>query len=221
MSPSAPLRAAASGLLLLGWVVASHLGSTGRGPMDLHVAVAVAPFAAALAVAFARLALPALRWLAWLAAAALLWGLWPWLRGEVALLYYLQHLGIHLALAALFGASLLGPGDALVTRLARLVHGAELSPGHLRYTRQVTAAWTAFFVLNALVSTALFLFAPRGLWSLHANVLTGPLVGLMFLLETLWRRLALPPHERPSLSAVLRAWRADSERRQSARGQRP
>lgn len=219
MSLSAPLRAAASGLLLLGWVVASHFGSTGRGPVDLHLAVAVVPFVVALAVAFTRLARPALKLIAWLAVAALLWGLWPWLRAEVALLYYLQHLGFHLALAALFGASLLGPGDALVTRLARLVHGADLSPGHVRYTRQVTAAWAAFFVLNALVSTTLFLFAPRELWSLHANVLTGPLVGLMFLLETLWRRLALPPHERPSLAAVVRAWRADSERRQAARGQ--
>ncbi len=219
MNLSGPLRAAASGLLLLGWVAASHLGSTGRGPVDLHVAVAVAPFLLALAIGLARLRPWPLRPIGWLVAAASLWALWPWLRAQVALLYYLQHLGFHLALAALFGASLLGPGDALITRLARRLHGPDLSPGHLRYTRQITAAWTAFFVLNALVSTGLFLLAPREVWSLHANVLTGPLVGAMFLIETAWRRAVLPPHERPSLAAVVRAWRADSERRQAARSQ--
>lgn len=207
------LRAAASALLVLGWIAASHLGSTGRGPVDLHVAVAVAPFLAALAILFARLARPALKLVAWLAVAALLWGLWPLLRTQVALLYYLQHLGIHLALAALFGASLLGSGDALVTRLARFVSEGDLSPRHLRYTRQVTAVWAVFFVLNALVSTALFLFASREVWSLHANVLTGPLVGLVFLVEVLCRRAVLPPHERPSLSAVVRAWRAVGQHR--------
>ncbi len=201
------LRAAASALLLLGWIAASHLGSTGRGPVDLHVAVAVAPFLAAVAILFARVARPPVKLLAWLSVAVLLWSLWVLLRTHVALLYYLQHLGIHLALAALFGASLIGSGEALVTRMARLLSEGDLSPRHWRYTRQVTAVWAAFFVLNALVSTALFLFASREVWSLHANVLTGPLVGLVFMVEVLCRRAVLPPHERPSLSAVVHAWR--------------
>lgn len=201
------LRAAASALLLLGWIAASHLGSTGRGPVDLHVAVAVAPFLAAVAILFARVARPPVKLLAWLSVAVLLWSLWALLRTHVALLYYLQHLGIHLALAALFGASLIGSGEALVTRMARLLSEGDLSPRHWRYTRQVTAVWAAFFVLNALVSTALFLFASREVWSLHANVLTGPLVGLVFMVEVLCRRAVLPPHERPSLSAVVHAWR--------------
>jgi uncharacterized membrane protein len=207
------LRPAASALLVLGWIAASHLGSIGRGPVDLHVAVAVAPFLVALAILFARVARPALKLLAWLTMAALLWGLWPLLRTQVALLYYLQHLGMHLAMAALFGASLLGSGEALVTRMARFVSEGDLSPHHLRYTRQVTAVWAMFFVLNALVSTALFLFAPREVWSLHANVLTGPLVGLLFLIEMLCRRAVLLPHERPSLSAVMRAWRTMGQQR--------
>ena len=207
------LRPAVSALLVLGWIAASHLGSTGRGPVDLHVGVAVTPFLAALAILFTRLARPALKLLAWLVVAALLWGLWPLLRTQVALLYYLQHLGMHLALAALFGASLLGSGDALVTRMARLLSESDLSPRHRRYTRQVTAVWAAFFTFNALVSTALFFFAPREVWSLHANVLTGPLVGLLFLIEVLCRRAVLLPHERPSLSAVMRAWRTMGQHR--------
>jgi uncharacterized membrane protein len=211
------LRAAGTGLLLLTWIAASHLGSTGRGPADLHVAVALAPLLAALALLLAQLPRPALKWLAGGAAALLLWALWPWLRGQVALLYYLQHLGVHLALALLFGATLVRPADPLITRMARAVQGRDLSPRLLRYTRQSTAAWTVFFLLNAAVSTLLFVAAPRDLWSLHANVLTGPLLGSMFVLDALWRQAVLLPHERPRLSDVLRAWRDDSKRRQAAR----
>lgn len=218
MNVSGLPRAAATGLLLLGWILASHLGSTGRGPMDLHVGVALAPLVAALGIAVARLRRPLWKALAWLAVAALVLRLWPFLRTQVATLYFLQHFGVHAALAALFGLSLLGPGDALITRLARVVVSPELSPRNLRYTRWATAAWTLFFVLNGLLSTGLFLFAPREVWSLHANVLTGPLLALMFLIEMVVRRFVLPPHERPSLMAVVRAWRLDAERRQAQRG---
>ncbi|MGC4394207.1 hypothetical protein [Hydrogenophaga sp. T2] len=210
------LRAAGSGLVLLGWIAASHLGSTGRGPMDLHVAVAVAPLVLAVFVVAARWRSLLLKLLLALACAGLLWGLWPLLRQQVAFLYYLQHLGVHLALAALFGASLMGGAEPLVTRMARGIFGPDLSPRNLRYTRQVTWAWTVFFLLNASVSTGLFLLAPREVWSVHANVLTGPLLGLMFLLESLWRRCVLPPHERPGLATVVQAWRRDHERRRGA-----
>lgn len=215
MKSSGLPRAVATGLLLLGWILASHLGSTGRGPVDLHVAVALAPVVAALGLVFGRLQRTWLKALAWLGLALLLAALWPLLRTQVATLYYLQHIGIHLALAALFGLSLIGPGEALITRLARVVVSPELSPRNLRYTRAATLAWALFFVGNGLLSTALFAWAPRELWSLHANVLTGPLVTLMFLGEMAVRRLVLPPHERPSPRAVLRAWRQDEKRRQA------
>jgi uncharacterized membrane protein len=221
MNVSGLPRAAATAVLLLGWILASHLGSTGRGPMDLHVGVAIAPLIAAFALAVARLPRPVLKVLAWLALAVLLALMWPFLRTQVATLYFVQHVGIHVALACLFGLSLLGPGDALITRLARVVVSPELSPRNLRYTRGATVAWTLFFVLNGLLSVALFLFAPREIWSLHANVLTGPLLGLMFLIEMAIRRFVLPPHERPSLMAVVRAWRLDAERRQAGKGGQP
>lgn len=202
------LRGLGLALLLLAWIVGAHLGSTGQGHPDVNVAVAVAPVVLAQASALA------MRGRAWLLAGLLVTALalqatWPVLRGNVNLLYYLQHLGIHLALAALFGFSLRGPGDALVTRLARQIMGEHLSARKVRYTRQVTLAWTAYFLLNTLVSTVLFLWAPVQVWSLHANVLTGPLVGLMFLLEHLWRKMVLPPEERPSIAAVIRAYRHD------------
>lgn len=211
------LRAALTGALLLGWIVASHLGSLGIGPPDVHVTVALLPLVVALWLVLVRVPSKALRATVLVLAALLLWMGWAQLRTQVAALYLLQHLGIHLALAAVFGMSLFGGGDPLVTRLARSVFGPDLSARKERYTRQATWAWTVFFVLNASVSVALFFFAPREVWSVHANVLTGPLVALMFLMETLWRRLVLPPEERPRLVDAVRAWQRDARHRQSLR----
>lgn len=212
-------RVGATVILIIGWAVAAHLGSAGAGSVDLNAAVALTPVLVALAV---------LLWQArsrWLFCAGLfgavgaIWALWPQLRQNVSLLYYLQHLGSHLALAVFFGRTLRGSRDALITSMARFIYGDALSVRKVRYTRQVTLAWTVFFVANALVSTGLFLWAPAAVWSVHANLLTGPLMGLMFLSEHLIRLRVLPPHERPSVAEVVRAYRQRVQ--QAAPARRP
>ena len=212
-------RVGATVILIIGWAVAAHLGSAGAGSVDLNAAVALTPVLVALAV---------LLWQArsrWLFCAGLfgavgaIWALWPQLRQNVSLLYYLQHLGSHLALAVFFGRTLRGNRDALITSMARFIYGDALSVRKVRYTRQVTLAWTVFFVANALVSTGLFLWAPAAVWSVHANLLTGPLMGLMFLGEHLIRLRVLPPHERPSVAEVVRAYRQRVQ--QAAPARRP
>lgn len=200
-------------LLMAAWVVAAHVGSAGWGNADFNAAVAVLPIAAALLMTLWRLPQWAARAAGVLALLALLAWLWPQLRHNVPLLYYLQHLGIHVALGVLFGKSLLGPGDALITRMARRIFSHELSARKVRYTRGVTLAWTVFFFVNALVSTLLFIWAPPAIWSIHANLLTGPLVGLMFLVEHIWRMCVLPPHERPGIAAIVQAYRRESAQR--------
>ncbi len=206
-------------LLMAAWVVAAHVGSAGWGNADFNAVVAVLPIAVALLMALWR-------WPRWPVRAAGVLGLlalvawfWPQLRHNVPLLYYLQHLGIHVALGVLFGKSLLGPGDALITRLARRIFVHELSDRKVRYTRNVTLAWTLFFFTNALVSTLLFIWAPAAIWSVHANLLTGPLVGAMFVIEHLWRMCVLPPHERPGIADIVRAYRRDSAQRRAGPSQ--
>jgi uncharacterized membrane protein len=197
-------------LLMAAWVAAAHAGSAGWGNADFNAVVAVLPVVVAVFMALWR----ARQW-AWRVAGALLvlgllgW-LWPQLRTNVALLYYLQHLGIHVALGVYFGKSLLGPGEALITRMARRIFNHELSGRKVRYTRNVTLVWTIFFFANALVSTGLFFFAPTAIWSVHANLLTGPLIGVMFAVELVWRRCVLPPHERPGLADIVRAYRREA-----------
>ncbi len=213
MTASTLLRDLGALLLMVAWVIAAHVGSSGWGNADFNAAVGVLPIAVAALMALWRLPRWAVRGAGVLALGALLAWLWPRLRHNVALLYYIQHLGIHIALGVLFGRSLLGPGDALITRMARRIFGNDLSERKLRYTRGATLAWTVFFFVNALVSTGLFIWAPPAIWSIHANVLTGPLIGLMFLGEHLVRLRVLPPHERPGLADIRRAYQRESARR--------
>ena len=49
-----------------------------------------------------------------------------------------------------------------------MIHGA-VTPAVARYTRQITLAWTLFFVAIAAVSTLLFATAPIVTWSTFAN----------------------------------------------------
>ncbi|WP_341743932.1 hypothetical protein [Azonexus hydrophilus] len=202
------LRGLAVLLLFAAWAVAAHFGSAGGGHPDINTTLGVLPLVFVAGLVLWRQSALWLRIAGVLAGVLLLAWLWPQLRQNVALLYYLQHLGTHVALGILFGRTLFGPGEALITRIARTVFRDGISERKARYTRQVTVAWTAFFFGNAGVSTLLFLFAPAEIWSIHANLLTGPLIGLMFLAEHLVRLRILPPEERPSFLTVIQAYRA-------------
>lgn len=200
------LRGAAVAGLVFCWMVAAHWGSDTLGNPNLRLALAVSPLIVAGAMIFVT---HAGRWWAWALAVLLaggLWTLWPVLRINVPLVYYLQHLGTHLALAVMFGRTLMGPGDALITRMSRFILGEHLSERNIRYTRKLTGVWTLFFLVNALASTVLFVWAPVQWWSVYANLLTGPLIGSIFLIEHLVRRRLLPPHERPSFKAIVLAY---------------
>ena len=216
-STAGKLRALAVILVMGCWAVVSHYASSGAGNADVNAALGIAPLVLIAIVMLwqlpSRLGIAA----GALVGAALIFWLWPQLRENVSLLYYLQHLGAHLALGTLFGRSLLGSGDALITRLARSIYGDTITERKVRYTRQATLAWTLFFFGNALVSTGLFLFAPPATWSLHANLLTWPLVGLMFLAEHLVRMCVLPPEERPHLADIITAYRRLSHPSQQAK----
>lgn len=206
------LKGATVVVFLACWAVAAHYGSAGKGSPDFNVALSVSPIVAMFVMLLWRTRVPAVMGIGALGAAVLLIWLWPQLHQNVPALYYIQHLGAHLALGVLFGRSLLGPGEPLITRIARTVSPEGISARNARYTRQVTAAWTCFFFGNALISSLLFWLAAPAVWSIHANLLTGPLVALMFLAEHLWRIRILPPEERPSIAAAIRAYREGTKR---------
>ncbi|KXV01676.1 hypothetical protein CR51_21065 [Caballeronia megalochromosomata] len=130
------------------------------------------------------------------------WGLW------------LEHASFNLALAWMFGRTLVHGREPLCTQFATMVHG-KLEPRVMRYTRRVTLAWTLFFVATALVSTVLFAAASIVAWSTFANYLALPFVGLMFVAEYACRRIALPDMEPSSIMDAVRAYTQSMQMRRS------
>lgn len=205
--PAQLLRGLAVVVFLIAWALLAHYGTAGDGSPDLSVLLGVSPIIAAVGLLLWRTRHPLLAGGGnLLLLGGLIW-LWPTLRQNVPLVFFIEHLGTNLALATLFGRSLLGGGEALITQLARAVYHGEISERKRRYTRQATLAWTLFFLSNALISAMLWLLAPQAAWSVFANLLSMPLLAGMFVAEHVWRMFALPPEERPSIAQVARAYR--------------
>ena len=140
MTPANLLRGLALFALAAAWAWLAHQGSAGEGNADFAAALATLPVVAIVVMLLWRVGNPL--WIAGggLAMLGLLTWLWPALRQNVALLYYVQHLGTNLALAVLFGCSLFGPREALITQFSRKAHSGVISAAKSRYTRQVTFA---------------------------------------------------------------------------------
>ena len=137
---------------------------------------------------------------------AALWAGWSALEQHFGLVYWLQNAGMQLILFMTFGRTLVAGRKPLCTRFAEAVH-APLTPQHEIYARQVTVAWTAFFAAMALTSTLLFFLTPLATWSVFANLLTLPLVAMMFIAEYGVRKRALPDLQQTHILDAVRAFR--------------
>ena len=208
LAPAQLLRGLGLLALLAAWAVLAHLASAGDAHPDLATALGIAPLVAIIFMLLWPLLNGPSRLLGAGAALGLIVWLWPSLRQNIALLYYVQHIGTNLALALFFGRTLFGGRLALVTRFARMADGGVMSANKERYTRQVTVAWTLFFVATMFVSTLLFWLAPPTAWSVFANLLSTPLLILMFAGEHLCRYFRLAPEERSSVADTIRGYRA-------------
>ena len=122
----------------------------------------------------------------------------------------LPSIALNLMLAAVFAATLRPGNVPLIVRIEAPDGAAQLPPKFVRYLRGLTHAWTVFFLLNAALSLGLVVFAPFEWWSIFSNVLTWPLIGAMFALEWLVRRVGfpeLPPHTPLDIAAKIFAYR--------------
>ena len=116
----------------------------------------------------------------------------------LGLLNGIPHAAINLLLIWVFGRTLTAQREPLITGFARRVHGT-LAADIERYTRRVTLAWCVFFAAQALMSAILFALAPLETWSLFVNVLSAPLIALMFVAEYLYRIVRFPDHAHGSI----------------------
>src|SRR5487761_173773 len=114
----------------------------------------------------------------------------------------LTHWAIYGGLLATFALTLRPGRDALITAMARRLHGA-IADELVVYTRRVTWAWCGFFAVQLTTSVTLFLFAPLVVWSFFVNVLDIPLVAAMFGAEYWCRIHCLRDPPRHSLAAIL------------------
>ncbi|HVY07915.1 MAG TPA: hypothetical protein VHB46_18210 [Burkholderiales bacterium] len=125
---------------------------------------------------------------------------------NAAWLYPVPNITINLFLLWLFGRTLRRGQTALITRIASLVHG-PLTDEMSRYTRRATWAWCVFFAAMIVLSIVLYAFCSLETWSLFANMMSFPLVALMFVGEYAWRKLRHPDFNPSTLLSGVHAFR--------------
>jgi uncharacterized membrane protein len=187
-------------------------------PLLAHVAALTgrpAWIAASLGLLVVLVLMPALRSgraLAWIVLAAAAWGLRVAVAsGQAMSLLMLPPVLLNGFMAWLFGRTLRDGQMPLIERAARAMRGpgANLADEVVAYTRGVTQAWTALFVLLTAVNLALAALArpgglllaagfdpgvsvPLGAWSLFANVLSYVFIGALFAIEFVVRGRRFP-----------------------------
>jgi uncharacterized membrane protein len=195
-------------LILGGGAVAyallAHLSNSRPGHADLGLLLGLAPlWLVAVALAWrSRVRVPAL--LACAAITLLLAVRWQELKSHFSWTYLLQQVGTYALLGWGFGRTLAPGRVPLCAQFAARVHGT-LDATTAQYTRSITLAWTVFFGVIAAVLLVLYFVAPLPVWSLFANFCTLPLVLLMFAIENLVRRRALPGLAHVGVVATIRA----------------
>ena len=118
-----------------------------------------------------------------------------------AITFGLPHLATNLFLMWFFARTLKDGREALITTIARKVHG-PLKPEIESYTRTVTIAWSLFFAMQIMVSITLFSFASLEAWSTYINLLNAPMIILMFIVEYIYRVLRYREHQSSIFSAL-------------------
>jgi uncharacterized membrane protein len=199
-------RGAAACGALVACELGTHYAASTPDAQGFGLIVVVAPL---LAIALAAATRTKHRgWLLplWVLGCGMLWLLRAPLGRHFEWGAYFEHLGFNLAMAYVFGRTLAAGRPPLCSQFAAMVHGT-LTPAIAHYTRQITVAWTVFFLMIAGVSTLLFAVSSVVVWSTFANYMTLPLVAVMFVGEHAWRRVALPNMQRSSMFAAARACR--------------
>jgi uncharacterized membrane protein len=206
------LKPIVTGLLLVAYAVTSHLALTQHW-LWMAFALAMSPLLLmAIAYVLKRLYLadkaPFSKTILLLATLLGVMGLlnyWANLMQFTEWMFLIQNVGTNAALGVMFAMTLLPNKKPLVTQFASILH-AECPADMQRYTRQVTWAWVWFFGAMCTISLGLFFVGPLSWWSAFINLLTWPLVGVMFVTEFAFRRWRHPHFEKVTLIQGLMAF---------------
>ena len=188
-------------------------------PLAVHFAILAQASAVAvsLLVAIAGLhalaRLPQLRrspW-AWTYLALAVAGAASLAAGAVGALY-LPPVLVNLVLLGVFARTLRAGETPLIERFMRLEYGGAPPPPLVHYGRQLTALWSAFFALSAVLAAVLAFTAPLVVWSLWVNVGNFVAIALLYGAQyayLYWRFRALELHSPWAWLRVLVRLRSD------------
>jgi uncharacterized membrane protein len=183
----------------------AHAALVDRLPAEVGAAVSLVPVALVVAWLARRARHPAATVLAFVALGAVAVLGWNKIERHFPDLFFVEHAGGNLLLAIVFGRTLVGKGDALVTRFARLMH-EQLPPEVERYTRRVTLAWTILFTTLFALSCGLYFAGLPAAWSVLANIVNPIAIVGMFGIEYAVRLRALPNWEQVGILGGVRAF---------------
>ena len=139
-------------------------------------------------------------------------GLWAYVSAHEGLhriehLYVLQHAGIHFALGFVFATTLRPGATPLISAFAVRVH-RTITPELLRYTRQVTWAWSLYFARDGgVVARAVRRGAVVVVVGVRQPGDAGGRGIALFVGEYLLRYRLHPEFERITLAQALQAYR--------------
>ncbi len=97
-----------------------------------------------------------------------------------------------LSLATVFIYSLIYP-PTMIERFAKMVE-PNLNEQGVRYTRNVTVVWVAFFIINACISLWTAIYADIAIWTFYNGFLSYIFMGCVFVIELIVRQFVKKKH---------------------------
>jgi len=192
-------------VLSLAFAILAHAAIVEHVPRSIGAALSLVPLGIVVLLMARRSRHPLVAAAIGVTAAAALWAGWGELERHFADVFFVEHAGMNLLLAVVFGRTLAPGHEPICALFARLVHGS-IPPEVERYARGITIAWTIYFAAMFALSCALYLGGAREAWSFLANFLTAPLLVAMFVGEYFVRYRVLPHWERPGILGAVRAF---------------
>ncbi len=185
------LRGIVIAVFLIGYTLLVHHVNATEQVSALGAVLALLPFCViALSVTLKKgYLLAGLALLAIICVAAFF--MWPLIMDNSRYIFWMLDIGFMAILFMTFARTLQAGRKPLCVKFAEIINQGELPIAHAIYARNVTIAWAIFFAVIIVISTLLFFFTPLNTWSIFVNFFTLPLVGLMFVVEYLFRRQVL------------------------------
>src|SRR5690606_14992009 len=105
-----------------------------------------------------------------------------------------------ISVAWIFASSLREPENMLL-RMARMA-GKTITPEAQFYTRRLTLLWVLLLLANAVVALYFALFGTLAQWAFYCGFLSYILIGLVFILELIYRHFYIARHQRRALTVT-------------------